>query len=409
MRGIFVAHAFRNFLLSLALLFVAGCHVAGSKPVFDKSLFLGEGREWRNYPVVVDFNLDGRLDIVATQRRPVYENSLRIWLAASDGGFKEVPQTWTSPGYSGLAVADINSDGLMDIVGGSHFDRIHTFIGKKDGALGEFVEYILHTPDGYISANVIDLNADGQLELVMLGNEKAGIEIYNFETNGGWILQKKIYDGHIGRDLAILDYNKDGRLDFVVSFGGQFGVWVLLQDQDGNFKSSGSGPEEFESANGEFHNVALADFNNDNKLDVALNGGYAGPNQLNGPDAYLAQGQTGNWISSSSSLKQFKNPSEGLALADFNRDGNMDMVVGGNSSGAIDEKAYGLYIFLGDGKGGFRLAKDSGLPENGLPRPYGIVAVDLNNDKITDIVANHGAPNEGSGYVSIWYGKPANT
>src|SRR5262249_53889668 len=51
-----------------------------SSPLYGKPLLLGEGPEWRAYPVLVDINGDGHLDIAATHRTPVEYNSLHIWL-----------------------------------------------------------------------------------------------------------------------------------------------------------------------------------------------------------------------------------------------------------------------------------------------------------------------------------------
>ena len=82
----------------------------------------------------------------------------------------------------------------------------------------------------------------------------------------------------------------------------------------------------------------------------------------------------------------------------------IDIVAGGNTTGELDEKAYGLFLFLGNGGGSWQLARNSGLPEDGMPRPYAIRLADLNKDGLNDLVVTHGAPEEGSGYVSVWFG-----
>ena len=82
------------------------------KPLYGEPVKLGEGREWRPYPLVVDLNRDGKLDIVATHRRPLHENALHIWLGDGTRGFRSVAQTWPTPGYSGLAAGDINGDAI---------------------------------------------------------------------------------------------------------------------------------------------------------------------------------------------------------------------------------------------------------------------------------------------------------
>src|SRR5262249_39179626 len=112
-----------------------------------------------------DINEDGHLDIVATHRTPVEYNSLHIWLGTGQGTFNEIPQTWPSPGYSGLAAGDINHDGHVDLIAGSHFNRLVTYLG--DGK-GQFTPSTLETQDGYVATRLVDVNGDGHLDAIAL-------------------------------------------------------------------------------------------------------------------------------------------------------------------------------------------------------------------------------------------------
>jgi hypothetical protein len=393
--------SFFALALLACLPILGGCKSSpqtSASALFSEPQILGKDHEWRMYPVLIDFNADGILDIVATHRRPLYENSLHIWLGNAEHTFTDQKQTWTSPGYSGLGVGDINGDGKLDIISASHFNRVQTLINKGDGT---FTESALPTVDGYIVARLVDLHHDGHLEAVLLGNEKAGIEIYERDDKNAWILKTTLEAGNIGRDLQIIDMNKDGLLDLVASMSRR-GIVIYLQDKNGKFTQA---PDtNFYSATQEFRSFTTADVNNDGWPDIVINGGFAGILKPNGPDVYLADGK-GGWVESSEGLKVFKKPAEGVAVADFNHDGFQDFVAGGNISGEFDEKAYGLFLFAGDGKGHWKLVKDSGLPERGLPRNYGIATADMNGDKLSDLVINHGAPEEGSGYISVWFGK----
>ncbi|MBX7138309.1 MAG: VCBS repeat-containing protein [Oligoflexia bacterium] len=376
---------------------LSGCsatHYEG--PVFSHPTTLGEGKEWRNYPVVEDLDGDGRLDLVATHRRPLHENSMHIWLGGGDGQFQELPQTWHSPGYSGVGAGDLNGDGQIDLVAGSHFNRIHTYLSRD---LGMFTESVMPSPDGYVNANIKDLNGDGIPEIIMLGNERAGIEIFEPGGDQGIIPKSHMLEGNIGRDIRIVDMNKDGLPDIVASFG-RIGVMVLLQTAAGTWTAVPA--EGLKSETSEFRSLDVGDVNNDGWPDLALNGGFAGLFKPNGPDVYLSNGEKGGWSPALTGLKHFKRPAEGVALADFDGDGNLDLIAGGNPSEDTNNKAYGLFLFRGDGRGHWELIEDSGLPKSGLPRPYGIVARDLNGDSHPDLVVAHGAPEEGDGFVRVW-------
>lgn len=365
---------------------------------YGEAIFLGEGREWRPYPLLVDINRDGHRDIVATHRDPVDQNALHIWAGDGTRTFRAIPQTWPSPGYSGLAAGDINRDGHFDLLAASHFSRLHTFLG--DGA-GQFTDRVIHTRDGYTSAELADVDGDGQLDAIVLGWQKTGIEIYRGNGTGQWKLTTQLMAGAIGRDLTVADVNEDGKGDIVVATANR-GVIVYLQNDMGGWSVQ---PTGFASATHEFRSLALGDINRDGHLDIALNGGFQGLRENNGPDVYLGGGQ-GKWTAASNGLKVAPSPPAwGIALGDVNQDGHLDIVAGGKTGGTRHQTAFGLFLFTGDGKGNWSLQTQSGLPATGLLQPYGIRLNDLNQDGRLDMVVVHGATEGTGGYLSIWFHK----
>ncbi len=367
-----------------------------SQPLYGEAILLGEGREWRPYPLLVDINRDGHQDIVATHRDPVDQNALHIWTGDGTRAFRAMPQTWPSPGYSGLAAGDINRDGHLDLFAASHFSRFHTLLG--DGT-GRFTDRVVTTRDGYTSSELVDTNGDGQLDVIALGWQKTGIEIYRGSGTGQWTLTAQLMAGAIGRDLTTADMNEDGKVDIVVATANR-GVMVYLQNHIGDWVVQ---PTGLISATREFRSLAVGDINRDGHLDVALNGGFQGMRENNGPDVYLGDGQ-GKWTAASKGLKVAPSPPAwGVALGDVNRDGHLDLVAGGKASGNKKQTAFGLFLFAGDGKGNWRLQPQSGLPTTGLLQPYSIRLGDLNRDGGLDMIVVHGATEETGGYLSIWF------
>jgi hypothetical protein len=359
-------------------------------PRYDKAVLLGQGAQWRPYPLLVDMNGDGHLDLVATHRVPLENNALHIWLGTGQGTLNAVPQTWPSPGYAALAAGDINHDGHLDLLAASHFHELLTFFGDGTGRLTAAVR---KTPDGYVAAKLADVNGDGHLDAIVLGYDKAGLEVYLGDGTGQWTRVAQLMPGNIGRDLAVADINGDGKLDIVAVF--EHGVAVFLQDGTGGWSQS---PPNAYALRGQFWNVAVGDVNQDGHLDLALNGQFLGRSLPHGPDVYLGDG-TGGWTPASNGLKVFQLHSHGIALGDVDDDGCLDLVVGGNATGRIDATAYGLFLFTGDCRGNWTLQPDSGLPSEGLTFPRGIALGDLNHDGLLDIVVAHAA--EG-GYLSVW-------
>jgi FG-GAP-like repeat len=175
-----------------------------------------------------------------------------------------------------------------------------------------------------------------------------------------------------------------GNVDLVVADYLSDQIIVLLGNGDGTFRK----PTTFSIA----VPIALAvgDFNNDGKEDLAVvEYGGTGESVI----AILLGDGTGKFRQSASYPSGVE--TTGVAVADFNGDGNQDVAVANNAGNVM--------VFFGTGKGTLRKPTTYNLPSHTIP--YGIAAGDLNEDHSPDLaVAEDGAGsvavllNDGTGH-----------
>lgn len=111
--------------------------------------------------------------------------------------------------HEGLASADIDNDGLADIIGGGRWFK---YLGK-----GEFRANLVDASFTFTRAAAGQLIEGGRPEIILSTGDGTGpLCMYEWKgaaTSGTWvpkILIEKLYDGHT---LDLVDFNGDGHLD----------------------------------------------------------------------------------------------------------------------------------------------------------------------------------------------------
>ena len=123
--------------------------------------------------------------------------------------------------------ADFNHDGILDLADASSV-YVFVFLGKGDGTFQEAVPYPLYGT--WIGA--ADFNADGKLDLAMPPDvPKITASMFLGNGNGTFGLPTDYYYGsQPAEQLAIGDFNGDGKLDLAGTVSGSNAVSILLQN-----------------------------------------------------------------------------------------------------------------------------------------------------------------------------------
>ena len=181
--------------------------------------------------------------------------------------------------------------------------------------------------------------------------------------------------------IVAADFNQDGKPDLVIS--ANIRMYVFLGNGDGTFAPAATSPVSVPSppyddfASPYVGPIAVGDFNHSGHQGLAVA-------ELNNQAAVilLGNGKGGFTPSSAAFANAFGGPTTGLAAADFNADGNLDLAITNQFSGESP-------VDLGYGNGAFNQV---GVLLNTGGFPNAAAVGDVNGDgKLDVIVANGGS------------------
>ena len=219
-----------------------------------------------------------------------------------------------------LTEADFNNDGMLDLAVSNYSDNtVSILLGNGDGTFQPQTTFsTLAAPFGIA---VGDLNDDGIPDLVV-GNDSngGGLNICLGDGSGGFTAGTSLSGQNCPREPILVDLNDDGKLDIVVGSACGLDIEVYLGLGNGTFAA----PMPVTMSSGSF-GMVVADFNGDGILDLA-----AADYTNNAIDIYLGMG--GGIFGVATQLPGTTDVIR-LATGDFNRDGNVDLLAASASSG----------------------------------------------------------------------------
>ncbi len=313
-----------------------------------------------------DFNRDGKLDIATANNG---SDDVTVLLGDGQSGLTSSFTIAAIAGPAGIASGNLGPDTILDLVVSKELtNNIGVFLGNGDGTFDPEVEYDMgNSPQAVVLA---DFNGDEKLDVAtadLFGNT-VSVRLGIGDGTFGDLMQTTVTGGPYGMAAGTLD--SDAILDLAVSLYDNAQLATLIGNGDGTFMYAGTAAaaEVDDSPRG----VALADFNDDSRLDAAV-----ATESLDNVDVLLGNGDGTFQPFSPYGVGGFP---ESVVAGDFNGDGIVDLA-SADSFGTVDFDGT-VSVLLGIGAGTFANADQFEVD----PGPYGLVAADLNNDRLPDLV-----------------------
>jgi hypothetical protein len=327
--------------------------------------------------VAGDFNADGNLDLAVNVDGFDY---VAILTGDGLGGFTLKGRVATGTLPKGLAAGDINRDGHIDLVGCSNWDyQAEVYLGDGVGGFGTRDNAV--RGEGGPNRDVLaDFNNDGNLDLAVQGPDEGVVLIYLGNGKGGFILPpSELEDLLHCEGIATADFNHDGNQDLGIVTTHTNLAHIFLGDGTGKFSLSAEFP-----VNDDAETLAPGDLNNDGKLDLVVAGAGSENVAGNFVQTFLGDG-TGNFTLKETTLLDPGNMKGLIAVADFNEDGKLDVAFPVTGTQIAHHPSTTVLIFLGDGTG--KLV--AGTSFTAEEEPHTVIARDLNNDGHLDLAVSN--------------------
>ncbi|MCB0345049.1 MAG: VCBS repeat-containing protein [Bdellovibrionales bacterium] len=255
----------------------------------------------------------------------------------------------------GVAVGDLNGDGLNDLIGGDA-DSATLFyrLANSDGTFQ--AEQTLDPGLGNVDVftAIADLNNDGYNDVVAQAGSY--LSVFLGDGAGGFSSAINSADGN-GGNFNLTDINNDGNLDVYGSRNGE--LIVSFGNGDGTFDSPVVSATGIATATAQF-----GDFNGDSIVDALVRDGSG--------NAQIFSGAVSGTFTNTSQLTTV-NAASSFTVGDVNNDG-LDDIISGSAAGNVIE------IYLSTGSG-FEL--DQTIAET---NPSVLRMIDVNGDGHEDML-----------------------
>ncbi|MFC1588798.1 FG-GAP-like repeat-containing protein [Pseudomonadota bacterium] len=332
---------------------------------------------------VADYNRDGLDDIAAShsdgRRIRLYQNSHGADYSTIVGS----DISSSSVNSSSLLSADFDQDGDIDVLGGINGDTNLLYL--NDASTESFsAPKATHFINGSAYTRrilAVDIDNDGDKDIVSANN---GVNYLSPSDGSSEPFQDMMVadqpisnDSYTTYEIAAGDLNKDGLVDLVAANSSASNTYYLNDGDSSPFDSVSSGTT-FGAGATQARSVKLADINKDGNLDIIV-GNYSSsiPNQIyfhNGNNAAPFSGVTATPIDND------LHNTTSIEVVDIDHDGDLDIIAGNDSQANR--------VYINDGAATFGTTSGSNIT-NDSHTTFAIATGDVDGDGDIDVIAGN--------------------
>jgi hypothetical protein len=272
-----------------------------------------------------DFNEDGRLDVVSVN---VLSRTISIFPGASTGFFgTRTDFAFNTGGALAVEKGDFNNDGHLDLAfpilnGELTTSFVALMFGTGTGSLAPPVQFPISNGFQAGTIAVGDLNEDGNLDLAISAENDLGFFVSMFMGNGtgSFVQTSNLPIRFRALSLVLTDVDSNGHLDLIVGHEyrnePEASLSLMLGSGTGSFGAAVALP--FGLGVQRPLEIAVRDLNGDGIVDLAVAHGGVG---------VLAGRGGGSFDPAVTFSNGFGVSGRDLAIADFNNDGRPDVAL----------------------------------------------------------------------------------